>query len=155
MIRSLTTTRLWRQQLSASMRKLSSSPVKLTAADPQDLYAYDNLAGAYEALNRFDEAKAVAEEAIARKLQVIAAYFVLTDLAYMRGDAAAHQHQLEAVKGTSAEQFMLFFNAAWQGAMGKVRVSRDFWQRARETPPTRERVSLPPVFSRWKPMTTL
>jgi eukaryotic-like serine/threonine-protein kinase len=101
--------------------------------DPQDLYAYDNLTGAYEALNRFDEAKAVAEEAIARKLQVIAAYFVLTDLAYMRGDRAAHERELEAVKGTSAEQFMLFFNAGWQGAMGKVRVSRDFWQRARET----------------------
>ena len=101
--------------------------------DPQDLYAYDNLAGAYEALNRFDEAKAVAEEAIARKLQSVAAYFVLTDLAYMRGDGAAHERELEAVKGRPAEQFMLFFNAAWQDAMGKVRVSRDFWQRARET----------------------
>jgi eukaryotic-like serine/threonine-protein kinase len=101
--------------------------------DPQDLYAYDNLAGAYEALNRFDEAKSVAEGAKAKKLQVIAAYFVLTDLAYMRGDRAGYERELEAVNGTSAEQFILFFNAAWQGAMGKVRVSRDFWQRARDT----------------------
>ena len=101
--------------------------------DPQDLFAYDNLAGAYEALNRFDEAKSVAEEAKAKKLQVIAAYFVLTDLAYMRGDRAGYEHELEAVKGTPAEQFLLFFNAAWQAAMGKVTLSRDTWQRARET----------------------
>jgi eukaryotic-like serine/threonine-protein kinase len=104
--------------------------------DPQDLFAYDNLAGAYEALNRFDEAKAVAEEARARKLQVLSAHFILTDLAYMRGDRAGYEHELEAVKGTPTEQFVLFFNAAWQGAMGKLKLSRDFWQRARETAST-------------------
>jgi eukaryotic-like serine/threonine-protein kinase len=101
--------------------------------DPQDLYAYDNLAGAYEALNRFDEARSIADEAIANKLQVTAAHFILTDLAYMRGDLAASEHELEAVKGTPSEQFVLFFNAAWQAATGKVRLSRDTWQRARET----------------------
>jgi eukaryotic-like serine/threonine-protein kinase len=101
--------------------------------DPQDLFAYDNLAGAYEALNRFDEAKSIAEEAKAKKLQVMAASFILTDLAYMRGDRAAYERELEAVKGTSTEQFLLFFNATWQSAIGKVKASRDFWQRARET----------------------
>ena len=101
--------------------------------DPQDLYAYDNLTSAYEALNRFDEAKSVAEEARASKLQVIGIHFVLTDIAYMRGDRAGYERELQAVKGTPAEQFLLFFNAAWQSAMGKVRLSRDFWQRARET----------------------
>ncbi len=98
--------------------------------DPQDRYAYDNMAAAYEALNRFDEAKAVADEAVTRKLDGAGVHFVLTDLAYIRGDRAAHQHELDAAKGTPIEQFMLFFNAGWQTSEGKVKASRELWQRA-------------------------
>ena len=101
--------------------------------DPQDLYAYDNLAGAYEALNRFDEAKPSRKRRSQESCRSVAAYFVLTDLAYMRGDAAAHQHQLEAVKGSIGRAVHALFRRCLAGAMGKVRVSRDFWQRARET----------------------
>jgi serine/threonine protein kinase/tetratricopeptide (TPR) repeat protein len=98
--------------------------------DPQDRYAYDNLAGAYEALNRFDEAKSISEEAIARKLDGAAVHFVLLDMAYIRGDQAAASQQLDAVKGTSVEPFLIFFNAGWQSSLGKVKASRDFYQRA-------------------------
>jgi tetratricopeptide (TPR) repeat protein len=101
--------------------------------DPQDRYAYDNMAAAYEALNRFDEARAIAEEAVARKLDGSGTRFVLTDLAYMRGDSGAHEQQLEAMKGTGMEPFMLFANAAWHTAEGKVRASRELWQRASQT----------------------
>lgn len=100
--------------------------------DPQDLYAYDNLAGAYEALNRFDEAKAVSDEAVSRKLASAGIHYVLTDLAYMRGDRAAYEHELEVVKGTSVEPFLQFFNAGWQDSQGKVKAAREFWQRARQ-----------------------
>jgi serine/threonine protein kinase/tetratricopeptide (TPR) repeat protein len=98
--------------------------------DPQDRYAYDNLAAAYEALNRFDEAKSISEEAVARKLDGPAVHFVLLDLAYIHGDRAATDQQLEAVKGTSVEPFLQFFNAGWQSSLGKVKASRDFYQRA-------------------------
>ena len=100
--------------------------------DPQDRYAYDNMSSAYEALNRFDEAKSIAEEAVAKKLDGTGVRFVLTDLAYMRGDRAAAERQLEAVKGTGAEPFMLLFNAGWQSALGQVRASRQVWQQARQ-----------------------
>ena len=38
-----------------------------TPPRPPDRYAYDNMAAAYEALNRFDEAKSISEEAVAKK----------------------------------------------------------------------------------------
>jgi len=34
------------------------------------------------------------------------------------------------VKGTGVEPFLLFFNACWQSSLGRVKASRDFWQRA-------------------------
>jgi serine/threonine protein kinase/tetratricopeptide (TPR) repeat protein len=100
--------------------------------DPQDLYAYDNLASAYEALNRFDEAKSISDEAIARKLASAGIHNVLTDLAYMRGDRAAYERELAAVKGSSVEPFLVFFNAGWQDSLGKIKAAREFWQKARQ-----------------------
>ena len=98
--------------------------------NPRDVYAYDNMAEAYEALNRFDEAKSIAQQAVAEKTDGIATHFVLTDLAYMRGDRAAYEHELELIKGTSLEPFMLLFNAAWHDAEGKVKAAHELWQRA-------------------------
>ena len=98
--------------------------------NPRDPYANDNMAEAYEALNRFDEAKSVAEQAVADKADGIASHFVLTDLAYMRGDRATYERELELTKGTSVEPFMLFFNAAWQDSEGKVKTGHELWQRA-------------------------
>ncbi len=106
---------------------LASQAVRI---NPHDAYAYDNMAEAYEALNRFDEAKSIAEQAMAEKSDGIAVHFVLTDLAYVRGDRAAYEHELELGKGTSTEPFLLLFNAAWQGAEGKIKAAHDLWQRA-------------------------
>jgi eukaryotic-like serine/threonine-protein kinase len=100
--------------------------------NPRDRYAYDNMAAAYEALNRFDEARSIAEEAEANKLDGVGVHFVLTDLAYMRGDGAAWEHELKQGEGTSDEPFLLFFNAAWQAAQGKLKASRELWPRARQ-----------------------
>jgi serine/threonine protein kinase/tetratricopeptide (TPR) repeat protein len=98
--------------------------------NPRDRYAYDNMAGAYEALNRFDEAKSIAEQAVAEKADGSAVHFVLTDLAYMRGDRAAYEHELELTKGTAFEPFLLLFNAAWHDSEGKVKAGHELWQRA-------------------------
>jgi serine/threonine protein kinase/tetratricopeptide (TPR) repeat protein len=100
--------------------------------DPQDRFAYDNMAGAYEALNRFDEAKSIAEEAVAKKLDGSGSRFVLVDIAHMRGDRATYEQQLEAVKGTSLEPFVMFFNAAWQCAEGRVNTSHELWKQTRQ-----------------------
>jgi eukaryotic-like serine/threonine-protein kinase len=98
--------------------------------NPHDPYAYDNIAAAYQALNRFDEAKSIAEQAVAEKSDGTAVHFVLFDLAYMRGDRAAYEHELDIAKGTSLEPFLLFFNAGWQAVEGKVQASRELWKKA-------------------------
>ena len=60
-------------------------------------------------------------------------HFVLTDLAYIRGDHAAADRQLQAMKGTSLEPFMIFFNAAWQNAEGRIKSSHELWQSASQS----------------------
>jgi tetratricopeptide (TPR) repeat protein len=100
--------------------------------DPRDPYAFDNLAGSYEGLNRFDEAKSVADQAVAQKLDSTGTHFVLTDLAYMRGDHAAVDHELQSSRGTERELFILFWNANWQCVLGKIGPSRKFWQEAQQ-----------------------
>jgi eukaryotic-like serine/threonine-protein kinase len=100
--------------------------------DPQDRYAYDNMVSAYEAMNRYDEAKSLADEAVSKKFGGSGVPFALLDLAYIRGDRAAIQHELEAVKGTSVEPFVAFFNSGWNTAQGKVRTARELWQQTRQ-----------------------
>jgi tetratricopeptide (TPR) repeat protein len=100
--------------------------------NPRDPYAYDNMASSYESLNRFDEAKSIAEQAVAEKSDGFGVHLVLTELAYMRGDRAAYEHELGRVKGTDSESFLLLFNAAWQAAEGKIKASRELWPRGRQ-----------------------
>jgi tetratricopeptide (TPR) repeat protein len=57
--------------------------------DPKDRYAYQNLANTYRALNRFDEAKAVDDQAIAQGFDSEVIHWELYNLATIRGDEAA------------------------------------------------------------------
>jgi tetratricopeptide (TPR) repeat protein len=99
--------------------------------DPNDRYAYANLAGSYEGLNRFDEARSVAEQAVARKLDSLPIHFVLSDLAYIRGDWVTYEHEIGWANGTSGEPIMLFFKGAGLAARGKVKASREFMAQGR------------------------
>src|SRR5262249_46281820 len=101
--------------------------------DPQDAYSYDNMTSAYQSLNRFDEAKSIAEEAVTKKVDGSGIHFVLLDLAYIRGDRVAIQHELDSVKGASFEPFLVFFNAAWNTSLGKVQSSRELWKQTEQT----------------------
>jgi len=100
--------------------------------DSQDPYSYDNLTGAYAALNRFEEAKSIAEEALSRKVGGSGIHFTLMDLGYIRGDRAAIQHELDAAKGTSYEPFLMLFNSCWNIHLGKVKASRELFQQTRQ-----------------------
>jgi eukaryotic-like serine/threonine-protein kinase len=101
--------------------------------DPHDRYAYADLAAAYEGLNRFDEAKSVADQAVQQKLDSPVVHLVLTDIAYMRGDRPAYEQELAGAKGKPSEVFVVFFNAAWQVSLGKIKASQPLWEGARQT----------------------
>jgi eukaryotic-like serine/threonine-protein kinase len=99
--------------------------------DQSDRYAYANLAFAYEALNRFDEARNIAEEATNHKLDSIGTHFVLADLAYMRGDGPAYDHEIDYGKGTPNGTLMLFWKAAGETGKGRLKSARQTLQQAR------------------------
>jgi serine/threonine protein kinase/tetratricopeptide (TPR) repeat protein len=89
--------------------------------DPKDSYAYQNLADAYERLDRYDEAKAVAEQAPPQQRSV---HFTLYELAYIRGDEAAERHEVELAAGKPDEPLLLWFHARGEFALGKAKAAR-------------------------------
>ena len=109
-------------------RDMASEALRL---DPKDRFALANLASAYLGLNRFDEARSIAEQAKTQKLDSIGVHLVLADLASIRGDRAAYDHEIELARGTPDEPFLLFWEANGQAALGKAKASRQTWQQVR------------------------
>ncbi len=89
--------------------------------DPKDIYAYQNVADAYERLNRFDEARAMADQQAARVRSV---HFTLFELDFIRGDEAAEHHELELAAGQPDEPILLFFQANAECALGRLQSAR-------------------------------
>jgi serine/threonine protein kinase/tetratricopeptide (TPR) repeat protein len=87
--------------------------------DPNDRYAYDRMAGAYLAQNRFEEAKAIAEEAVTKKLDSLSTREMLFQLAFLRRDETAMAREVERVKGTGEEPFLLAMRTNADAALGK------------------------------------
>jgi len=63
--------------------------------DPQDSYAYQNQMGAFMYLNRFDEAKAVAQTAEGQNRGGVTTHVYLMHIAAMQQDDAAMRAQLD------------------------------------------------------------
>ncbi|HET7291928.1 MAG TPA: protein kinase, partial [Vicinamibacteria bacterium] len=95
--------------------------------EPNGHWPYDQLAAAHLGLNRFDEAKAVAEKAVALKVDSVDAHMLLFNIAFVQGDAAAMTRQLEWARGKPGEELMLAARAgaaAFAGRLGEVRAAR-------------------------------
>ena len=69
--------------------------------DPNDHFAYQNLADAYERLGRYDESKAILDQAAARKVYSPLDSASRYDMAFLRGDEAGMQRAMETVKGNT------------------------------------------------------
>jgi serine/threonine protein kinase/tetratricopeptide (TPR) repeat protein len=106
--------------------KALASSSEAMRIDPKDVYAYQNVADDYLRLNRFDEARAVAEKVAA---QVRSVHFTLFDLAVIRGDEAAERHELELAVGKPDEPILLLSHARADCARGRLQPARaDFAQ---------------------------
>ena len=86
----------------------------------------------YVALNRLAEAKALLEEALARGLGGYGIRRGLHLVAFLEGDTAGMQRQVEAAKGESWEHRMVRREAAAAAYFGKLREARELYQRAIE-----------------------
>jgi serine/threonine protein kinase/tetratricopeptide (TPR) repeat protein len=98
--------------------------------DPKDNYAYQNLADAYTSLGRFDEAQAVIDQAAAQKIEPRTTRFMRYQLAALRGDESAKSRIAAEASGSLDEPLVLFQRARGELALGRVKASREIFDRS-------------------------
>jgi len=103
--------------------KALASASEAMRIDPKDGYGFQNVASAYLHLNRFDEARAVAEKAAAENIGR-SVHFTLYDLAFIRGDQAAAQHEMDWAAGKTDEPILFLLRARAEGSLGKMQSAR-------------------------------
>jgi len=98
--------------------------------NPADVYGVQNQMADYLNMNRFDEARAVGEAAIAQKKDTSAVHQFLFVLAAAQKDEAGMQRHLDWAAGKPAEPGLLARRATYQDAAGRIKLSRETIQRA-------------------------
>jgi eukaryotic-like serine/threonine-protein kinase len=99
----------------------------LKTGEPESIY-YTQVAAAYVALGRYDEAKAIIKEANDRKLDVPFFHRILYYVAFAQSDTAAMQHELAMLSAASPEM-----NAVALGIDGESQAHAGRMTKARET----------------------
>lgn len=101
--------------------------------DPGSAAWYENLSTAYIALQRLDEAQAVLNQAFVRKLDDPSMHADLYALAFLRGDSAGMQRQMDWSAGKpGGEDDMLALQADTEAYAGHVLKARELSRRAVE-----------------------
>ncbi|HLK31854.1 MAG TPA: hypothetical protein VKT29_02110, partial [Terriglobales bacterium] len=103
--------------------KALASSSEAMRIDPRDAFAFQNVADAYLRLNRFEEARAVAEKAVEQDIGS-SVHFTLFELASIRGDEAAQRQQLQWGAGKAFEPIMDWFQARAECSRGKPQAAR-------------------------------
>jgi tetratricopeptide (TPR) repeat protein len=110
------------------------------ARTPGHPFAVSNLAHAYRGLGRYEEARRVAEEVVARGVATVPTRRLLYQLAVLRGDAAEAVQQLEWAKGNPREFDIVAAEAQVAAFEGRLRWAGDLYRTSVELA---ERRSLP------------
>ena len=100
--------------------------------NPNSASGYSLLASALTGLDRFDEAREVLGRALAQKLDSISMRWTLYGIAFVRGDAAAMNAQIEWLSGRPDEYLASTWKAEAAGSSGQLRKAREFGGRAYE-----------------------
>ena len=96
-----------------------------------DAIGYSNLAGAYVALNRLDDAQRTIDEAQKHKLASDFLHLVIYQLAFLKGDTGGMERQLAWAAGKpGTEDFLLSFQSDTEAYFGHLTRARDFSRRA-------------------------
>lgn len=93
--------------------------------DPDDALGYGNLIVVYEDLNRLDDARAVYQEAMGRKLEDLSLHANLYGVAFLQEDKAEMERQMAWAAGKPGEEDVLLSFAsdteAYYGRLSKAR----------------------------------
>jgi tetratricopeptide (TPR) repeat protein len=86
-------------------------------------FSYHDLARAYHYMDRSQEAKAVLDQAVSKKLDSVGTHTLLYVLASERKDQAAMDHEIDVARGMPDEEEMFATRAALEAGLGKLKQS--------------------------------
>ncbi len=98
--------------------------------NPDNVAPYDNLADAYIALQRFEDARRILREAQAKKLDDYITRLALYILAFYSSDSPAMAEQLHWFNGKPEENYGLAFASDTEAYYGRVKQSRELVKQA-------------------------
>jgi DNA-binding winged helix-turn-helix (wHTH) protein/tetratricopeptide (TPR) repeat protein len=98
--------------------------------NPDAGVAYAGLAHASICLGRYKEAGAAGEQALAKRLDPPYSGYMLYGIAFLQGDTAAMQRQLDRVAGSPAEAGMRSMQSVTAAYAGRVRQARELTKEA-------------------------
>jgi len=100
--------------------------------EPRDAVSYTDLVGTYTQLDRFAEAKSVAEKAIELRLGSTDSHMGLLRIAYLEGDKAAENRELQWAAGNPDEYKSLQEQALYADYLGQRRRAGDLRRKSAE-----------------------
>ena len=106
-------------EATGQQEKSLANSIEALRLNPKDKFGNANLADAYQSLGRYDEAKAVIDQADAQGLGSPTDAFSLYTMAFARGDSAGMQRAVEMGKGPSVEPIMLLIVSQGQMRFGQ------------------------------------
>jgi eukaryotic-like serine/threonine-protein kinase len=112
-------------------QKILALGKQATELDPRDTFALDHMVVAFTSLNRLDEARVLAEEAVSKKLDTGPIHVHLFDLAFLKGDQAGMERQLAWAKGSERAPFILARKVSGDMALGRTKMAQDSLSEAR------------------------
>jgi DNA-binding winged helix-turn-helix (wHTH) protein/tetratricopeptide (TPR) repeat protein len=119
-----------RYQVVGQYEKAVEAARSSLALSSHNYVPYTNLATSLLALNRFDEARQVCEQAAAVQRDSLGTHRVLYELAYIRHDRTSMQKEVDWARGTERENDMLGTEASVLIAEGKLKSGRQLFQRS-------------------------
>lgn len=120
-------------ELGEHEKRLAAS-LRVIQLDPASTSGYAGAAGAYIALNRFDEARAVLQQAQAKGLDSYPLRFKLYELAFCKNDDSGMAQQVKWAEGKPAvEDLFLNLQALTAAYFGKMKEARELYERAAES----------------------
>jgi len=100
--------------------------------EPDHAFPYTTLGWAYFNLGRYDEAKALGQQALDKGLDYMNLRWTLHAIATIEGDEAARQQHFDSQAGTFGEAFLLAQQAVFAAHEGRVRDFRSLMSQAVE-----------------------
>jgi serine/threonine protein kinase/tetratricopeptide (TPR) repeat protein len=103
---------------------------EFTRLEPNAPFGYDHAALAYMALNRLEEARSIAQQAVDAKADNLFIHRALYELALLNGDSNGMEQQLKWAVGKPSEYLLLIQPANVAAAHGQMQKAEELMQRS-------------------------